>query len=273
MPIVAITGQVSSKAIGTDAFQEADIRGITMPITKHNYLVTDAVGDPAGASPRRSTSPRRAAPDRCSSTSARTPCRARTTFSWPPQIDLPGYRPVTRPHSKQIREAARLIAAAKQPGPLRRRRRHPRRRQRRAAAARRADPDPGRDDADGAWRGPRQHPLNLGMPGMHGTVAAVTGPAEVRPAHHPRRPLRRPGHRPAVDVRARTPRSSTPTSTPPRSPRTASPTSRSSATRKEVIRDLIDAADRRGGRATPTTSEWRATTQEWKATFPLGYTD
>jgi len=42
MPIVAITGQVSSKAIGTDAFQEADIRGITMPITKHNYLVTDA---------------------------------------------------------------------------------------------------------------------------------------------------------------------------------------------------------------------------------------
>ena len=48
VPIVAITGQVASAAIGTDAFQEADIRGITMPITKHNYLVTDAVADPAG---------------------------------------------------------------------------------------------------------------------------------------------------------------------------------------------------------------------------------
>ena len=74
VPIVAITGQVASAAIGTDAFQEADIRGITMPITKHNYLVTDAARS-RGSSPRRSTSPPPVAPVRCSSTSPRTRCR------------------------------------------------------------------------------------------------------------------------------------------------------------------------------------------------------
>ena len=90
---------------------------------------------PARRSPRRSTSPRPAAPARCSSTSPRTRCRRRTTFSWPPSIDLPGYRPVTRPHGKQIREAARLIAEARAPGALRRRRRDPRARLRASCAA------------------------------------------------------------------------------------------------------------------------------------------
>ena len=60
--MVAITGQVGAALIGTDAFQEADIRGITMPVTKHNFLVTDARRDPADASPRRSTSPRTGRP-------------------------------------------------------------------------------------------------------------------------------------------------------------------------------------------------------------------
>ena len=74
VPIVAITGQVPSGTIGTDAFQEADIRGITMPITKHNYLVTDPARS-RRPSPRRSTSPAPGAPARSSSTSARTRCR------------------------------------------------------------------------------------------------------------------------------------------------------------------------------------------------------
>ena len=68
VPIVAVTGQVGAAAIGTDAFQEADIRGITMPITKHNFLVTDPTRSRSG-SPRRSTSPAPAAPARCSWTS------------------------------------------------------------------------------------------------------------------------------------------------------------------------------------------------------------
>ena len=79
-----------------------------------------------GRSPRRSTSPRTGRPGPVLVDISKDALQATTTFSWPPQIDLPGYRPVTRPHGKQIREAARLIAAAKQPDPLRRRRRHPR---------------------------------------------------------------------------------------------------------------------------------------------------
>lgn len=106
VPIVAITGQVPSTSIGTDAFQEAtDIRGITMPVTKHNYLVTKAEDIPRapGQHRRPGRGPRRDV--------SRT-LTSRTTFSWPPTLGLPGYHPVTRPHGKQIREAARLIGGA-----------------------------------------------------------------------------------------------------------------------------------------------------------------
>ena len=123
VPMVAITGQVASASIGTDAFQEADIRGITMPITKHNYLVTDADDIPrtiAEAFHIASTG----RPGPVLVDIAKDALQAQTTFTWPPKIDLPGYRPVTKPHAKQIREAARLIAAGQAPGPVRRRRRH-----------------------------------------------------------------------------------------------------------------------------------------------------
>ncbi|HQH08886.1 MAG TPA: thiamine pyrophosphate-binding protein, partial [Phycicoccus sp.] len=114
VPMVAITGQVNSKAIGSDAFQEADIRGITMPITKHNYLVTKAEDIPrvlAEAFHIASTG----RPGPVLVDISKDALQAKTTFSWPPRIELPGYRPVIRPHSKQIREAAKLIAAAKMP--------------------------------------------------------------------------------------------------------------------------------------------------------------
>ena len=123
VPIVAITGQVADRLIGTDGFQEADISGITLPITKHNFLVTEAGGHRRGPSPRRSTSPRPAAPGPVLVDIAKDALQAQTEFSWPAELDLPGYRPVTRPHAKQIREAARLIDRAKRPGALRRRRR------------------------------------------------------------------------------------------------------------------------------------------------------
>ena len=174
VPIVAITGQVSSASIGTDAFQEADIRGITMPITKHNYLVTDADQIPrviAEAFHIAATG----RPGPVLVDIAKDALQARTHFSWPPRIDLPGYHPVTRPHSKQIREAARLIAEAERPilyvggGVIRAR----------ASEELRRFVDVSQIPvvttlmARGAL--PDSHPLHLGMPGMHGSVSAVTG--------------------------------------------------------------------------------------------------
>ena len=100
--------------IGTDAFQEADIRGITMPITKHNFLVTDPAEIPrtvAEAFYIASTG----RPGPVLVDIAKSALQAMTTFQWPTELHLPGYRPVTRPHSKQIREAARLILEARRP--------------------------------------------------------------------------------------------------------------------------------------------------------------
>src|SRR5512144_3206576 len=114
VPIVAITGQVPSANIGTDAFQEADIRGITMPITKHNYLVTDPDDIPrtiAEAFHIASTG----RPGPVLVDVAKDAMQAMTTFEWPATLDLPGYRPVTKPHGKQIREAARLIVSSRRP--------------------------------------------------------------------------------------------------------------------------------------------------------------
>ncbi|MEO7448565.1 MAG: acetolactate synthase large subunit [Humibacillus sp.] len=173
VPIVAITGQVASGAIGTDAFQEADIRGITMPITKHNYLVTDAAKiAQAIAEAFHVASTGRPGPVLVDI--SKDALQAMTTFSWPPQIDLPGYRPVTRPHAKQIREASRLIAAAKRPvlyvggGVVRAK----------ASEQLRRLVDltqiPVVTTLMARGTVPDSHELNLGMPGMHGTVAAVT---------------------------------------------------------------------------------------------------
>src|SRR4029453_12261104 len=110
--VVAITGQVPSPAIGTDAFQEADICGITMPITKHNFLVKDAA-----AIPRTIAEAFHLAitgrPGPVLVDVPKNVLQATTTFAWPPSMDLPGYRPVLKPHGKQIREAARLIAGAR----------------------------------------------------------------------------------------------------------------------------------------------------------------
>src|SRR5688572_24226520 len=99
VPLVAITGQVPSAAIGTDAFQEADIRGITMPITKHNYLVTDPADIAAAiASAFHIAGTGRPGPVLVDIT--KDALQAKTSFSWPVKIDLPGYRPVGRPSAK-----------------------------------------------------------------------------------------------------------------------------------------------------------------------------
>jgi acetolactate synthase I/II/III large subunit len=173
VPIVAITGQVASAAIGTDAFQEADIRGITMPITKHSYLVTDPAEIPetiAEAFHIASTG----RPGPVLVDLAKDALQAVTTFHWPTELQLPGYRPVTRPHGKQVREAARLITAAQRPvlyvggGVLRARAT----RELRVLADMTGIPVVTTLMARGAL--PDSHPQHLGMPGMHGSVAAVS---------------------------------------------------------------------------------------------------
>ncbi|MEU4415148.1 MULTISPECIES: acetolactate synthase large subunit [Nocardia] len=172
VPIVAITGQVPSSLVGTDAFQEADISGITMPITKHNFLVKDAAEIPRtlaeafylAASGR---------PGAVLVDITKDALQAQTTFSWPPEMRLPGYRPVTKPHGKQVREAARMILEAKQPvlyvggGVIKS-----------DASAELLElaeltgiPVVTTLMARGAF--PDSHTLNMGMPGMHGTVGAV----------------------------------------------------------------------------------------------------
>ncbi|OIK28998.1 acetolactate synthase large subunit [Streptomyces malaysiense] len=173
VPMVAITGQVSSKSIGTDAFQEADIVGITMPITKHNFLVTKAEDIPrviAQAFHIASTG----RPGPVLVDIAKDALQAKTTFSWPPVMDLPGYRPVTKPHAKQIREAAKLITAAKRPvlyvggGVLKAKATA----ELKVLAELTGAPVTTTLMALGAF--PDSHPLHVGMPGMHGAVTAVT---------------------------------------------------------------------------------------------------
>ncbi|MGZ8727195.1 MAG: thiamine pyrophosphate-binding protein, partial [Aeromicrobium sp.] len=114
VPIVAITGQVPSGSIGSDAFQEADIRGITMPITKHSYLVVDPDEIPRVIAEafHIALSGR---PGPVLVDIAKDALQKMTTFTWPSELALPGYRPTTRPHGKQVREAARLLGEAKRP--------------------------------------------------------------------------------------------------------------------------------------------------------------
>ena len=172
VPIVAITGQVGSNLLGTDAFQEADIRGVTMPITKHNYIVTEPSQIPAAI----------AAAFHLASTGRPGPVlvdipkdvqNGELEYSFPATFDLPGYKPTTKPHHRQITQAVELISQAEKPviyaggGVIK------------AEAAKEL-----REFAEftgipvvttlmalGAF--PESHPLHMGMPGMHGTVPAV----------------------------------------------------------------------------------------------------
>lgn len=173
VPMVAITGQVPGPAIGTDAFQEADIRGVTMPITKHNYLITDPLDIPKAISEAfyiaGSGRPGPVLVD-----ISKDALQKMTTFDFPMRAELRGYRPQVEPDSKSIRDAAALIAESTKPvfyiggGVIK------------ANAAKEllklaevvGAPVVTTLMARGAF--PDSHPQHLGMPGMHGTVAAVT---------------------------------------------------------------------------------------------------
>jgi acetolactate synthase-1/2/3 large subunit len=173
VPLVAITGQVPSAAIGTDAFQEADIRGITAPFTKHNYLITDPADIPRAIAEAfyiaNSGRPGPVLVD-----IAKDALQRETVFNWPSSISLPGYRPQNIADSQSIADAASLITQSLKPvfyvggGVIK------------ANASKEllelaqllGAPVVTTLMARGAF--PDSHPLHLGMPGMHGTVAAVT---------------------------------------------------------------------------------------------------
>jgi len=173
VPMVAITGQVPSNAIGTDAFQEADIRGITMPFTKHNYLITDPDQIPrAIAEAFYIASSGRPGPVLVDI--AKDALQKETDFNWPKELSLPGYRPQLEPINQSILDAAALIAQSSKPvlyvggGAIK------------ANASKEliqlaeliGVPVVTTLMARGVF--PDSHPLHFGMPGMHGTVGAVT---------------------------------------------------------------------------------------------------
>jgi acetolactate synthase-1/2/3 large subunit len=206
IPVVAVTGQVGRGLIGTDAFQEADISGITMPITKHNFLVRDGDDIPRVMAEAFHIA-RSGRPGPVLVDIPKDVLQGQCTFSWPPKFELPGYKPNTKPHNRQIREAAKLIAASHKPvlyvggGVIRGEATE----QLRELAELTGIPVVTTLMARGAF--PDSHPQNMGMPGMHGTVAAVAA-------------LQRSDLLIAL----------APTSTRRRSARTATPTCRSSVT-------------------------------------------
>ena len=172
VPILCITGQVFSTLMGTDAFQEADIIGITMPITKHSFLVRRPEDIPAAiASAYHIASTGRPGPVLVDITKDAQQNSA--PFIWPPILDLPGYRPVTKANGKQVQAAAQLLAAARKPvlyvggGVIRARASA----ELLALAEATGAPVVTTLMARGAF--PDSHKQHLGMPGMHGTVPAV----------------------------------------------------------------------------------------------------
>ncbi len=172
VPIVCITGQVFSTLMGTDAFQEADIVGITMPITKHSFLVKRPEDIPAAiASAHLIASTGRPGPVLVDITKDAQQNKA--PFIWPPKLDLPGYRPITKAHGKQVQAAAQLLAESRKPvlyvggGVIRARASE----ELLAFAELTGTPVVTTLMARGAF--PDSHEQHLGMPGMHGTVPAV----------------------------------------------------------------------------------------------------
>ena len=172
VPIVAITGQVPTGLIGSDGFQEADTTGITMPITKHNELVTDPDRIPAAvAEAFYIASSGRPGPVLVDL--PKDVLQATTEWYWPESVELPGYRPTVKPHGKRVREAAALLAASRRPvlyvggGVVKADAHEPLRQLAEAAQV----PVTTTLMARGAF--PDDHPLALGMPGMHGAFAAV----------------------------------------------------------------------------------------------------
>jgi acetolactate synthase I/II/III large subunit len=173
IPIVVITGQVAYTAIGTDAFQEADTVGITMPITKHNWLVSD-VNDIPRVIREAFHVATTGRPGPVLVDFPKDIANQTMEWYWPEKVDMPGYKPTVKGHPKQIKDAARLIQSATMPvilaggGILKANATN----ELRELAELCNVPVVTTLMARGVM--PDAHPLCLGMPGMHGNYTAVT---------------------------------------------------------------------------------------------------
>jgi acetolactate synthase-1/2/3 large subunit len=173
VPIVAITGQVPTPVVGNDAFQEADVTGITMPVTKHNFLVKD----PAQIVETIREAFHIASTGRPGPVVVDLPkdvLLAELTYRWPESVSLPGYKPTTKGNARQIGEAVKMILKAKRPvlyvgGGVIKADAH---KELYALATKGQLPVVTTLMARGAF--PDSHELCLGMPGMHGNYTAVT---------------------------------------------------------------------------------------------------
>jgi acetolactate synthase-1/2/3 large subunit len=268
VPIVAITGQVARAAIGTDAFQEADISGITMPITKHNFLVQKPEDIPRTvAEAFHLASSGRPGPVLVDV--PKDVLQADTVFSWPPQLDLPGYRTPSRPSSKAVREAVRLITASRKPvlyvggGVLKA-----------GATEELAElaeltkaPIVTTLMARGAF--PDSSPQNLGMPGMHGTVAAVTAlqKSDLMIALGTRFDDRVTGKLASFAPEAKVLHVDI---DPAEIGKNRAADVSIVGDAKDVLRELIAALQQE---QMPDLSDWWSTLDRWTSTFPLGYDD
>jgi acetolactate synthase-1/2/3 large subunit len=173
VPLVAITGQVPTTAVGNDAFQEAYTTGITMPATKHNYFVTDPsdIPDVVHEAFHIASTGR---PGPVLVDIPKDILNQSLTWKTPTKLSLPGYKPTVDGHPRRVKEAVDLIARAKRPvlyvgggvikaeasGELRR--------------FAEATGVPVTTTLMGRGAFPDGHPLAMGMPGMHGTYTAIT---------------------------------------------------------------------------------------------------
>ncbi len=270
VPIVAITGQVPSSLIGTDGFQEADISGITIPITKHNFLVTkpEDIARTIGEAFHVASTGR---PGPVLVDIAKDALQATTEFSWPVPYDLPGYHPVTRPHARQVREAARLITESRRPvlyvggGVIKARAAG----QLRELAELTGIPVVTTLMARGAF--PDRHPLHMGMPGMHGCVTAVGAlqQADLLIALGTRFDDRVTGKLDTFAPGALIVHADIDPAEISKNRRADVPIVGDC---REVIADLVAAvkAEREQGRR-PDLEAWQAQLNSWRTTYPLGY--
>jgi acetolactate synthase-1/2/3 large subunit len=270
VPMVAITGQVSTNLIGTDGFQEADISGITLPITKHNFLVTkpEDIARTIGEAFHVASTGR---PGPVLVDVAKDAMQAMTEFSWPIPFDLPGYHPVTRPHARQVREAARLISESRRPvlyvggGVIKARAAA----QLRELAELTGIPVVTTLMARGAF--PDGHPQHMGMPGMHGTVAAVGAlqQADLIVALGTRFDDRVTGKLDTFAPGALIVHADIDPAEISKNRRADVPIVGDC---REVIADLVAAvrAEHEQGRQ-PDLGAWRAQLDSWRSTYPLGY--
>jgi acetolactate synthase-1/2/3 large subunit len=272
VPMVAITGQVPSAMIGTDAFQEADITGITLPITKHNELVTDIERIPAAiAEAFHIAATGRPGPVLIDLPKdvlqASAPWRA---DEWPPPMDLPGYRLPGPPSMAAIRAAVQLLRRARRPvlyvgGGVIKSDSH-------AELLRLAEmaqaPVTTTLMARGAF--PDSHPLALGMPGMHGCYPAVAAlqEADLIVALGARFDDRVTGKLADFAPRARIVHADI---DPAEIGKNRRPDVAIVGDLKLTLAGLADTMATTGGGEAPDTGAWLAVLDSWKRQFPLRY--